>query len=140
MTLCAEQRTAYVFFTRLEFRRMLFRSTGGRIRHHFKHRLWQKNTHVLFVGYQAQGTLGRILVNGVKKLKLFGQELLVRAQIHTLGGFSAHAGQRQLLDWAAAFETDPRFFLVHGEPEALKALAEVLWREHQIEATVAVRG
>ncbi len=114
--------------------------TGGRIRHHFKHRLWQKNTHVLFVGYQAQGTLGRILVNGVKKLKLFGQELLVRAQIHTLGGFSAHAGQRQLLDWAAAFETDPRFFLVHGEPEALKALAEVLWREHQIEATVAVRG
>lgn len=114
--------------------------TGGRIRHHFKHRLWQKNTHVLFVGYQAQGTLGRILVNGVKKLKLFGQELLVRAQIHTLGGFSAHAGQSQLLDWAAAFETDPRFFLVHGEPEALKALAEVLWREHQIEATVAVRG
>src|SRR5690606_10243026 len=85
MTLCAEQRTAYVFFTRLEFRRMLFRSTGGRIRHHFKHRLWQKNTHVLFVGYQAQGTLGRILVNGVKKLKLFGQELLVRAQINKIG-------------------------------------------------------
>ena len=114
--------------------------TGGRIRHHFKQRLWQKNTHVLFVGYQAQGTLGRILVNGVKNIKLFGQELLVRAQIHTLGGFSAHAGQSQLLDWAAAFESQPRFFLVHGEPKALVTLAEALWREHQIEATVAVKG
>ncbi len=114
--------------------------TGGRIRHHFKHRLWQKNTHVLFVGYQAEGTLGRILVNGVKKLKLFGQEILVRARIHTLGGFSAHAGQRQLLDWAAAFETGPRFYLVHGETDALTVLAETLWREYQIEATVAVRG
>ena len=114
--------------------------TGGRIRHHFKQRLWQKNAHVLFVGFQAQGTLGRILVNGVKKIKLFGQELLVRAQVHTLGGFSAHAGQRQLLEWAAAFEGEPRFYLVHGEPRALETLAQALWREHQIEAIVATRG
>src|SRR5690606_27989226 len=92
--------------------------TGGRIRHHFKQRLWQKHTHVLFVGFQAQGTLGRILVNGVKKIKLFGQELMVRAQIHTLGGFSAHAGQRELLQWAAGFDGEPRFYLVHGEPRA----------------------
>lgn len=114
--------------------------TGGRIRHHFKHRLWQKNTHVVFVGFQAQGTLGRILVNGVKKIKLFGQELMVRANIHTLGGFSAHAGQAELLTWAAAFETNPRFYLVHGEPEALRVLAKALWQHHQIEATVATRG
>jgi len=114
--------------------------TGGRIRHHFKHRLWQKNTHVVFVGFQAQGTLGRILVNGVKKVKLFGQEIMVRAKIHTLGGFSAHAGQQQLLEWAAAFSNSPRFYLVHGEPEALRVLAKALWSQHQIEAVVATRG
>lgn len=114
--------------------------TGGRIRHHFKHRLWQKNTHVLFVGFQAHGTLGRILVSGVKKVKLFGQEILVRAHVHTLGGFSAHAGQSQLLEWAAAFKGEPRFYLVHGEPKALEILSQALWREHRIEATVATRG
>lgn len=114
--------------------------TGGRIRHHFKHRLWQKNTHVVFVGFQAQGTLGRILVNGVKKIKLFGQEIMVRAKIHTLGGFSAHAGQQQLLNWAAAFTSNPRFYLVHGEPEALQTLAKALWSQHRIEAVVATRG
>lgn len=114
--------------------------TGGRIRHHFKHRLWQKNTHVVFVGFQAKGTLGRILVNGVKKIKLFGQEIMVRAKIHTLGGFSAHAGQQQLLDWAAGFADNPRFYLVHGEPDALQALAKALWNQHQIEAIVATRG
>lgn len=114
--------------------------TGGRIRHHFKHRLWQKNTHVVFAGFQAQGTLGRILVNGVKKIKLFGQEIMVRAKIHTLGGFSAHAGQQQLLEWAAGFEGNPRFYLVHGEPDALHALAKALWSQHHIEAVVATRG
>jgi metallo-beta-lactamase family protein len=114
--------------------------TGGRIRHHFKHRLWQKNTHLVFVGFQAQGTLGRILVNGVKKIKLFGQEIMVRAKVHTLGGFSAHAGQQQLLDWAAGFVDSPRFYLVHGEPDALQALAKALWSQHQIEAVVATRG
>lgn len=114
--------------------------TGGRIRHHFKHRLWQDNTHLLFVGYQAQGTLGRILVNGVKKVKLFGQEIMVRAKVHTLGGFSAHAGQSELLAWAVAFKNQPRFYLVHGEPRALEALAQALWQAHQIEAIVATRG
>jgi metallo-beta-lactamase family protein len=114
--------------------------TGGRIRHHFKHRLWKENTHVVIAGFQAQGTLGRILVNGVKRIKLFGQEILVRAQIHTLGGFSAHAGQSQLVEWAAAFEGEPRFYLVHGEQKALEELVRVLWNEKQIEATVATRG
>jgi len=114
--------------------------TGGRIRHHFKHRLWQKNTHVIFVGFQAQGTLGRILVNGVKKIKLYGEEIRVLAKIHTLGGFSAHAGQKDLLKWAAGFTNQPRFFLVHGEPEAQAALCKALWRDHKIEAAVATRG
>ncbi len=114
--------------------------TGGRIRHHFKHRLWRSNTHIVFVGYQARGTLGRILVDGVKNIKMFGDEFYVKAQIHTLGGLSAHAGQSQLVEWAAAFTNKPRVFLVHGEEKPLTALAERLWQDHQIEATLATRG
>jgi len=95
---------------------------GGRIRHHLKHRLWQDNTHLVFTGYQAVGTLGRQLVDGAERVKLFGREYAVRAKVHTLGGFSAHAGQQQLLAWAAAIGGEPAFRLVHGEPEALDTL------------------
>lgn len=96
---------------------------GGRIRHHFKHNLWRKQSHVIFVGFQAVGTPGRALVDGAKKFKIGGDEIAVKAQIHTLGGFSAHASQSQLLDWLAHFKTTkPRLFLVHGESEAKEAL------------------
>ena len=114
--------------------------TGGRIRHHFKHRLWKQNTHVVFVGFQARGTLGRILVDGVKHIKLFGQEINVKAQIHTLGGFSAHADQQHLLEWATCFNNSPKFMLVHGEREALVALSKALWDEKGIDSTVAIKG
>lgn len=113
--------------------------TGGRIRHHLKHRLWRSNTHLVFIGYQARGTLGRILVDGVKNIKMFGQEFYVKAQIHTLGGFSAHAGKTQLVDWACAFKNRPRFYLVHGEPEPLQALTEAL-RARQLDVTPAEKG
>ena len=110
--------------------------TGGRIRHHFKHRLWYKNTHVVFIGYQAKGTLGRLLVDGVKKIRLFNQPVSVRAQIHTLGGFSAHAGQSDLLNWASRFQGKPRFFLVHGEPQAMEILGIALWKKYHISAEI----
>lgn len=110
--------------------------TGGRIRHHFKHRLWHTNTHVVFVGFQARGTLGRILVDGVKHVKLFGLPILVKAQIHTLGGFSAHAGQKELLAWAKNFKTQPRFYLVHGEAKTMEKLSEKLAQELGINAEI----
>jgi metallo-beta-lactamase family protein len=96
---------------------------GGRIRHHLKHNLWRRNAHVIIVGYQAIGTPGRALVDGAKTFHIGGDEIAVNATIHTLGGFSAHASQSQLLDWAGHFRKPyPRLFLVHGEPEAKSAL------------------
>lgn len=97
--------------------------TGGRILHHLKYNLWKKKTHVIFVGFQANGTLGRALVNGASFVKIFGDEIAVKASIHTLGGLSSHAGQDQLLEWAGHFkEQRPRLYLVHGETEAMHAL------------------
>jgi len=95
---------------------------GGRIRHHLKHNLWRKGAHVVIVGFQARGTPGRALVDGARTLHVVGEEIAVRAQVHTLGGFSAHAGQSQLLDWISGFQQRPRVFLIHGEDEAKAAL------------------
>ncbi len=101
--------------------------TGGRIRHHFKHNLWRRNAHVIIVGYQAMGTPGRALVDGAKVFRLGGEKIAVNATIHTLGGFSAHASQSQLVDWIKHFnKPHPRLFLIHGEAEAKIALKECL--------------
>ena len=92
--------------------------TGGRIKHHLKHNLWKSNTHIIFAGFQTKGTLGRRLVDGASKVKIYGEEIEVRAQIHTLGGFSAHADQEELLYWLNQFEKPPLItFVVHGEEE-----------------------
>ncbi|MCP5329852.1 MAG: MBL fold metallo-hydrolase [Pseudomonadales bacterium] len=114
--------------------------TGGRIRHHFKHRIWREHNTLLFIGFQARGTLGRLLVDGEKKIRLFGDEYLVRARIETLGGFSAHAGQSELLEWAQHFKTGPRMILVHGEAQSLEALSLKLWETHGIRCTVPALG
>jgi len=101
--------------------------TGGRIRHHLKYNIEREDTHVIIVGFQAQGTTGRALVDGAKNLRLFGRDYRVRAQIHTVGGFSAHAGQTELVDWASHFTvTRPHCHLVHGEPDKVAALATAL--------------
>ena len=93
--------------------------TGGRIRHHFKHNLWRRNAHVIIVGYQAIGTPGRALVDGAKVYRIGGDKVAVNASIHTLGGFSAHASQSQLIDWINNFkQPHPKLFLIHGEAEA----------------------
>ena len=115
--------------------------TGGRIRHHLKHNLWKRKTHVLIVGYQAFGTLGRKLVDGAKRVRILGQEIAVNAKIHTLGGFSAHAGQDQLIAWARHFHKPrPRLFLVHGEPESMLALQSWLAHELNWEAVMPDEG
>lgn len=100
--------------------------TGGRIQHHLKHRLWRSNTHVIFAGFQAMGTPGRRLVDGARELILWGEPVRVAAEIHTLGGFSAHADQQGLCDWYAGFGNRPTVALVHGEPRASSALAAEL--------------
>lgn len=114
--------------------------TGGRIRHHFKHRIWNEKNTVVFIGFQAMGTLGRMLVDGKKEIKLFGDDIRVRASIETIGGLSAHAGQSALIDWAANFKTDPRLCLVHGEANALEALSHKLWTEKGIRCEIPAYG
>lgn len=106
--------------------------TGGRIRHHFKHRIWKEDNTIIFIGFQAQGTLGRLLVDGKKKIKMFGDEFSVGASIETLGGFSAHAGQKELIAWAANFDPKPRLILIHGENDSLEALSKKLLDEQGI--------
>ncbi|MBQ0723946.1 MAG: MBL fold metallo-hydrolase [Cycloclasticus sp.] len=101
--------------------------TGGRIRHHFKHNIWKRNAHVVIVGYQAKGTPGRAIVDGAKTYRHAGDDIAVKAAIHTLGGFSAHASQSQLSDWIGHFkQPHPTLFLVHGEAEAKLALQQHL--------------
>ncbi|MCD7952891.1 MAG: MBL fold metallo-hydrolase [Synergistaceae bacterium] len=97
--------------------------SGGRIMHHLKHNLFKKDTHVFFVGYQAYGTLGRRLVDGAKTVRIAGEEISVKAQFHTLNGFSAHADRDDLLKWADHFPKKARFIIVHGEPKSAESLA-----------------
>lgn len=112
--------------------------TGGRIRHHFKQRIWNKKNRIIFVGFQARGTLGRILVDGVKHIKLYGEDYVVKAKIETLGGFSAHAGQSELIEWISQYDNDPRILLVHGEAESLNALSQKLWDEKGIKTEIPI--
>ncbi|UCE76953.1 MAG: MBL fold metallo-hydrolase [Gammaproteobacteria bacterium] len=115
--------------------------TGGRIRHHLKHNLWRREAHVIIVGFQAIGTPGRALVDGARHLTLAGEEIVVKATVHTIGGFSAHAGQSQLLDWANGFGTRrPRLYLVHGEPDKRAALREQFASRYQWDAALPAYG
>jgi metallo-beta-lactamase family protein len=97
---------------------------GGRIRHHLKYNLWRRNAHIIIAGFQAEGTLGRILIDGNKKyIKILGSEIHIAAKIHTLGALSAHADQSQLLEWAHHFKNPkPRLYLIHGEKTACLSL------------------
>ena len=88
---------------------------GGRILQHFKHRLWNERNSLVFVGYQVQGTLGRKLVDGAKKIKIYGEDVIVKAKIHTINGFSAHADQNGLIEWMDKFTKLEKIFLIHGE-------------------------
>ncbi len=114
---------------------------AGRILHHLKHNLWRQGTHVLIVGYQAGGTLGRQLVGGASQVTIHGEKIAVNAKVHTLGGFSAHAGQRDLLEWFSALApARPRVAVVHGEDEARTALARKIRERHGLEAMLPGPG
>ncbi|WP_024852194.1 MBL fold metallo-hydrolase RNA specificity domain-containing protein [Hydrogenovibrio kuenenii] len=89
--------------------------TGGRILHHFKHRLWNPRNSVIFVGYQAVGTLGRLMVDGAESIRIYREEIKVNAKIYMINGFSAHADQQELLAWMGQFEQLDKVFLIHGE-------------------------
>ncbi|MDD6647346.1 MAG: MBL fold metallo-hydrolase [Firmicutes bacterium] len=103
---------------------------AGRIRHHLKHNLWDSRASIIFVGYQAEGTLGRRLVEGAQEVTLFGEKIKVNAQIHNLEGFSGHADRDGLLGWLAGFRQAPeKIFLVHGEPDAKEDFAETVKAE-----------
>ena len=100
---------------------------AGRIRHHLFHNLSRRSCAVLITGYQARGTLGRRLVEGQQTVRLLGQDVGVRARIHTVGGLSAHADREALLGWADSFRKPPRqVFVVHGEDTSAQALASAL--------------
>jgi metallo-beta-lactamase family protein len=114
---------------------------GGRILHHLKHGLWQKDTVVMIVGYQGQGTLGRLLVEGAKSVKIHGEKIAVKAQIHTLNGFSAHAGQTELLKWFGHLApAKPRVVLTHGESRGREPLAQLIRQRHKLKPVLPVQG
>jgi metallo-beta-lactamase family protein len=114
--------------------------SGGRILHHLKHNLWRPECHVIMIGFQAEGTLGRRLVDGAERVRLWQETIKVAAKIHTVGGLSAHADQAGLLKWYGAFRNRPPVCLVHGESGAQQTLAAALRSTYGVEARIPARG
>ena len=110
---------------------------AGRIKHHLKHNLWNSKSSIVFVGYQAVGTLGRSIVNGDLDVSIFGEKIHVNAEIHNLQGFSGHADRDDLLDWLSGFKKMPhKIFLVHGEEESKKGFAAIVKQSLGYDCTV----
>lgn len=114
---------------------------AGRIKHHLKHNLWRKESTILFVGYQAQGTLGRKLVDGAKRVKIFGEDISVNARIEMLEGFSGHADKNGLLEWLGGFNKKPsKVFIVHGEEESMIEFSSEIKNKFNIETIIPEKG
>lgn len=114
---------------------------AGRIKHHLKHNLWRPESTVLFVGFQAEGTLGRRILEGEKKVRIHGEEIAVKATIERIDDFSAHADQKGLLEWLQCFKILPKqVILVHGEEDALTTLQRLIRREVGIQVHIAEYG
>lgn len=114
--------------------------SGGRIHHHLKNNIWRPECHLVIVGFQAHGTLGRRIVDGAEKIRLWGDYYPVRAYVHTIGGLSAHADQADLLEWYGAFDDHPPVYLVHGEERAQVPLAKKLRASFDAPVTIARHG
>ena len=113
----------------------------GRIKHHLKHNLWKENSTILFVGYQAPGTLGRSIVDGAKKVKIFGEEIAVNARIEYIEGYSGHADQEWLLNFVYSFTNPPKhIFLVHGEEESQIELKRKIESTSETKVTIPSFG
>ncbi|MDH3695671.1 MAG: MBL fold metallo-hydrolase, partial [Gammaproteobacteria bacterium] len=113
---------------------------GGRILHHLKHNAWRRECHIIIVGYQAQGSLGRRLVDRKKFIKIHRETIRVKAQVHTVGGLSAHGDQTDLTRWYAGFKNKPPLYLVHGEPESAAAYSEKLRADLNAEVHIPQSG
>jgi metallo-beta-lactamase family protein len=110
---------------------------SGRIQHHLKHHLWREESHIVILGYQAEGTVGRRIIDGAKTVKLFGEEIAVKAHIHTLGGFSAHADQKGLLDWISHFRNPQlEVFVNHGEEKISMGLGQRVSEQFHFKTSV----
>ncbi len=106
-------------------------ANAGRIKHHLRHNIWKKGASIVFVGFQAQGTPGRKIVDGARMIRILGEDLAVNARVFTINGFSAHAGQSQILDWLSHFHNHGmKVFLTHGEYENQKVLAELIQKKY----------
>lgn len=114
---------------------------AGRIRHHLKHNLWKENSTILFVGYQAEGTLGRKLINGARHVSLFGEDIQVNARIESIVGISGHADRDMLLDWLGSMEKPPRkVFVNHGDDIVCDAFAQTIYNKLKFDATAPYSG
>ncbi|MDI6744979.1 MAG: MBL fold metallo-hydrolase [Thermodesulfovibrionales bacterium] len=113
---------------------------GGRIRHHLKHNLWRPECSITFSGFQASGTLGRRIVDRSKTVRIFGEEIAVKASIYTLGGFSAHADQQGLIEWLSAFNDSPQVFVVHGEEKTALQFSELIKEKYGFVTHVPDKG
>lgn len=112
-------------------------ANAGRIKHHLRHNLWRPGASVVFVGWQGVGTPGRKIVGGAKKIKIFGEDVAVNAKIFTIGGFSGHAGQDELLSWLSTMKgSSVKIILVHGESEAQNEFAELIRKEYGFEVHI----
>jgi metallo-beta-lactamase family protein len=114
--------------------------SGGRILHHLKYNLWRPECHVVMIGFQAAGTLGRRLVDGAERVRLWQETIKVEATVHTVGGLSAHADQAGLMAWYGAFKSRPPVCLVHGEPAVQQELASKLRAQFRADVRVPARG
>jgi metallo-beta-lactamase family protein len=113
---------------------------GGRIQHHFKHNIWRPECSIIFTGFQVRGTLGRLIVDGAKSARILGEEMAIRSKVYTIGGFSAHADQKELLEWLGTFKTKPKIFVVHGEENVCLEFEKVVQEKLGFETYVPHKG
>lgn len=113
---------------------------GGRIMHHLKHRIWNKKNAVIFVGYQVKGTLGRSIVDGNNMIKIYGEDIAVKAKIYTINGFSAHADQSELISWIRPIEGIKKVYLIHGEVDKMEIFADAIQKELGYESSIMIHG
>jgi len=113
---------------------------GGRILQHFKHRLWNEKNALVFVGYQVEGTLGRKIVDGATKINIYGEDIIVKSQVHTINGFSAHADQNGLIEWMSKFRKLNNIFLIHGERDKQEIFQKEIERRLHKKAHIVKHG
>jgi len=113
---------------------------GGRIRHHFKHNIWRPECSIIFTGFQVKGTLGRHIIDGAKSARILGEEMAIRAKTYTIGGFSAHADQKELLEWLGTITNRPKTFVTHGEESVSLEFEKVIQEKLGLETYVPHKG